>query len=65
MQRLTVNAKFATVQGSIPASSDTVEFEGRQMLIKVLNPPLFHNKQFEPLVEATEKQYREYINIEN
>jgi hypothetical protein len=32
-----------------PASSDTVEFEGRQMLIKVLNPPLFHNKQFVPL----------------
>jgi hypothetical protein len=36
MQRLTVNAKFATDLGSIPASSDMVEFEGRQMLIKVL-----------------------------
>ncbi len=31
LARLTVNDVFATVQGSIPASSDTVESEGRQM----------------------------------
>ncbi len=30
-QRLTTNVKVATVLGSIPASSDTVEYEGRQM----------------------------------
>jgi hypothetical protein len=30
-ERLTANAKVATVLGSIPASSDTVESEGRQM----------------------------------
>jgi hypothetical protein len=30
-QRLTANAKVETVLGSIPASSDTVESEGRQM----------------------------------
>jgi hypothetical protein len=30
-QRLAVDAKVATVLGSIPASSDTVESEGRQM----------------------------------
>jgi hypothetical protein len=29
--RLTTNVKVATVLGSIPASSDTVEYEGRQM----------------------------------
>jgi hypothetical protein len=31
LQRLAINAKFATVLGSIPVSSDTVESEGRQM----------------------------------
>ncbi len=31
LERLTVNAVVATVLGSIPASSDTVESEGRQM----------------------------------
>ncbi len=31
LERLAVNAKVATVIGSIPASSDTVESEGRQM----------------------------------
>ncbi len=31
VERLTVNAEVATVLGSIPASSDTVESEGRQM----------------------------------
>jgi hypothetical protein len=31
LERLTVNAIFATVLGSIPASSDIVESEGRQM----------------------------------
>ncbi len=31
LERLTANAKVATVLGSIPASSDTVESEGRQM----------------------------------
>jgi hypothetical protein len=31
LERLAVNAKVATVLGSIPASSDTVESEGRQM----------------------------------
>jgi hypothetical protein len=31
LQRLTVNAKVATVLDSIPASSDTVESDGRQM----------------------------------
>jgi hypothetical protein len=30
-KRLTANAKVATVLGSIPASFDTVESEGRQM----------------------------------
>ncbi len=30
-ERLTANAKVATVLGSIPASSDTVESEGRQI----------------------------------
>jgi hypothetical protein len=29
LERLTANAEVATVQGSIPASSDTVESEGR------------------------------------
>ena len=29
LERLAVNAKVATVQGSIPASSDTVEYDGR------------------------------------
>ncbi len=31
LERLTVNAKVATVLGSNPASSDTMESEGRQM----------------------------------
>jgi len=31
LERLTVNAEVATVLGSIPASSETVESEGRQM----------------------------------
>jgi hypothetical protein len=31
LERLTVNAVVATVLGSIPASSDTVESKGRQM----------------------------------
>jgi hypothetical protein len=31
VERLAVNAKVATVLGSIPASSDTVESEGWQM----------------------------------
>ncbi len=31
LDRLTANAEVATVLGSIPASSDTVESEGRQM----------------------------------
>jgi hypothetical protein len=30
-ERLAINANFATVLGSISASSDTVESEGRQM----------------------------------
>jgi hypothetical protein len=32
LERLTVNAVVATVLGSIPASSDTVKSEGRQIL---------------------------------
>ncbi len=35
LERLTANAVVATILGSIPASSDTVEYEGRQ--IKQLN----------------------------
>jgi hypothetical protein len=31
LERLAANAKFATVLGSIPASSDTVESAGRQL----------------------------------
>ncbi len=31
LEPLTVNAEVAAVLGSIPASSDTVEYEGRQM----------------------------------
>ncbi len=31
LKRLTANVKVATVLGLIPASSDTVESEGRQM----------------------------------
>ncbi len=31
LERQTANAEVATVLGSIPASSDTVESEGRQM----------------------------------
>jgi hypothetical protein len=31
VERLTVNAEVATILGSIPASSETVESEGRQM----------------------------------
>ncbi len=31
LQHLTVNAKVATVLGSLPASSDTMESVGRQM----------------------------------
>jgi hypothetical protein len=31
LERLTAHAEVATVLGSIPASSDTVESEGRQM----------------------------------
>ncbi len=31
LERLTANAEVATVLGSIPASFDTVESEGRQM----------------------------------
>ncbi len=31
LERLAVNAKISTVLGSIPASSDTVEPDGRQM----------------------------------
>ncbi len=50
-ERLAVNAKVATVLGSIPASSDTVESEGWQMkqcwitYIKIKNPknPPFRN----------------------
>jgi hypothetical protein len=55
LERLTANALVATVLGSIPASSDTVESEGRQMkqcLISYIkrkiqtNPPLiFRNSK--------------------
>jgi hypothetical protein len=31
LERLTANAEVSTVLGSIPASSDTVESQGRQM----------------------------------
>ncbi len=31
LERPTVNAKVATVLGSVPASSDTVESEGQKM----------------------------------
>ncbi len=31
LQRLTANAEVAAVLGLIPAFSDTVEYEGRQM----------------------------------
>ncbi len=31
LEHLAVNAKVATVLGSIPASSDTVEYDGRQI----------------------------------
>ncbi len=31
LERLTVNAEVTTIPGSIPASSDTLEYEGRQM----------------------------------
>jgi hypothetical protein len=31
LEGLTVNAKVATLLGSIPASSDTVEYDGRHM----------------------------------
>jgi hypothetical protein len=31
LEPLTANAEVATVPGLIPASSDTVEYEGRQM----------------------------------
>ncbi len=31
LERLTANAEVATVPGSIPAASDTVESKGRQM----------------------------------
>jgi hypothetical protein len=31
LEHLTANAEVATVLGSIPASSDTVESKGRQM----------------------------------
>ncbi len=31
LERLTANAEVATVLGSLPASPDTVEYEGRQM----------------------------------
>ncbi len=31
LERLTANAQVATVLGSIPASSDTLESKGRQM----------------------------------
>ncbi len=45
LERLTANAKVATVLGSIPASSGTVESEGRQMkqcwikYLKILKNP--------------------------
>jgi hypothetical protein len=32
LERMAVNAKVATALGSIPASSDIVESEGRQMM---------------------------------
>jgi hypothetical protein len=40
LERLTVNAKVAIVLGMIPASSDTVESERRQMLevLKKVHP---------------------------
>jgi hypothetical protein len=41
-----INAKFATVLGSIPASSDTVESEGQQM--KQLNKVLERSKTANP-----------------
>ncbi len=39
--RLTVNAKVATVLGSIPASSDTVEYEKRQIKQCAVNGGMF------------------------
>ncbi len=33
LSRLTANANAATVIGSIPASSDTIDFEGQQMML--------------------------------
>ncbi len=38
------NAKVAIVLGSIQASSDTVESEGRQMKQCKKNPPLLHKR---------------------
>jgi hypothetical protein len=43
----TANANVATVLGSIPASLDTVKFEGRQMkqyLIKCFENPKTHTE---------------------
>jgi hypothetical protein len=51
LERLTANAVVATVLGSMPASSDTVESEGRQMK-QCLN--IVHNKKI------TKKLAKEY-----
>ncbi len=70
LERLTANAAVATVMGSISASSDTVESEGRQMkqcwisYIKrkiQKNPHLKKRKKYGPLLlsrqgECTEQE---------
>jgi len=59
LERLTANAKVATVLGSIPASSGTVESEGRQMkqccikYLKILKSPRKKkSQQHVPLMSA-------------
>jgi hypothetical protein len=49
LERLAVNDKVATVLGSIPAASDTVESEGRQMKqcrVKYVKEKIFLNSPF-------------------
>ncbi len=56
LERLAVNAKVATVLGSIPAFSDTVESEKRQMKQCAINGGTFFRVYFLKFASSVRKQ---------
>ncbi len=58
LERLTANAPVATVQGSIPASVDTVDSEGRQMKQCWIQYEKKIKKSLQKIFEKKEKELR-------